>query len=70
MSTTVSLKVPGKGETVLVLNLSDTDEKFEAYREQVLANGGRLRRADGWRSFQKHLAVYTPTFIVVIKDEL
>lgn len=61
------MKLPEKGELVLVFDESGNDSQYEEYRKDVLKRGGRLRRAVGEGAFLRHLAVYSPTFIVHLK---
>lgn len=60
------IKLPGKGETVLVFAPDGRAPDLEAYRKAVLQSGGRMRFAEGVESFRRHLQVYTPTFIVCL----
>lgn len=71
MTNEMTYKVPEKGETVLVLDLTnDPDRKVaEEYRNLVRSSGGRIRLANCIESFQRHLQVYTPTFVVVLKND-
>lgn len=65
----MAMKVPSKGETVLVFDQFGSDERYDEYRREVLKSGGRLRRAVGVQSLLRHLQVYTPSFIVHLKDD-
>ena len=58
------MKVPSKGETVLVFDQSGSEASYDEYRRQVMQSGGRVRRAVGVDQLLRHLRVYTPSFIV------
>ena len=61
------LKVPTKGENVLVFDECLSDAPYESYRKACLANGGRIRHATSIKALQLHLGLTTKfTFIVHI----
>lgn len=64
------MKLPKKGELVLVFDTTGNDTKFSEYAASVIRSGGRVRRVTSLDSLARHLRVYNPTFIICLKHEV